>query len=113
MIPESMLVVLALLVFCHALGDYPLQNDYMARGKNWNTPVEGVPWYYLLGAHAVIHGGLAGLATGSLLVGILETGAHFFIDSLKNHGIISIHSDQALHIGCKVVWVALLAGGVV
>jgi hypothetical protein len=112
-ITESLFATFALLVFCHALGDYPLQNDYMARGKNWNTPVPGVPWYYLLGAHAVVHGGLAGLATGSLMVGILETSAHFFIDSLKNKEIISIHSDQALHIGCKVVWVVLLAGGVV
>lgn len=103
----------SLMVFGHALGDYPLQNDFMARGKNWRTPVADVPWYYLLGAHAIIHGGLAGLATGCVLIGLLETVAHFAIDSLKNKGFISIHGDQALHIGCKVFWAFLLATGLV
>ena len=111
MMAEGFLVSLALLIFGHALGDYPLQNDFMARGKNWKTPVPGVPWFYLLGAHSIIHGGLAGLATNSPIVGILETAAHFFIDSLKNKGIISIHGDQALHIACKVVWAAMVVGG--
>lgn len=101
---EAFFTMLALLVFGHALGDYPLQNDFMARGKNWNTPAPGVPWYHLLGAHSIIHGGLAGMATGSLFIGVLETIMHFVIDSLKNRGITSIHSDQALHIACKVVW---------
>ncbi|MCM5552904.1 DUF3307 domain-containing protein [Pleomorphomonas sp. NRK KF1] len=113
MMTDGFLVSLALLIFGHALGDYPLQTDFMARGKNWKTPVPGVPWYYLLGAHSIVHGGLAGLATGSLLVGILETAAHFLIDSLKNSGIISIHADQALHIACKVVWVAMMVGGLI
>ena len=111
MMAEGFLVSLALLIFGHALGDYPLQNDFMARGKNWKTPVPGVPWFYLLGAHSVIHGGLAGLATASPAVGILEAIAHFFIDSLKNKGIISIHGDQALHIACKVVWATAVVGG--
>ena len=101
---EAFFTLLALLVFSHALGDYPLQNDFMARGKNWNTPVPGVPWYHLLGAHSIIHGGLTGMVTGSLLIGVLETIMHFVIDSLKNRGITSTHSDQALHIACKVVW---------
>lgn len=105
--------VFCLMVFGHALGDYPLQNDFMARGKNWRTPVADVPWYYLLGAHAIIHGGLAGIATSCVWIGILETGAHFIIDSLKNKGFISIHADQALHIGCKALWAFLLATGVV
>lgn len=109
---EAFFPPLSLLIFAHALGDYPLQNDFMARGKNWKTPVEAVPWYYLLSAHAVIHGGLAGLVTGSAVIGVLETVAHFSIDLLKNRGVISIHGDQALHIGCKVVWALLLAGGV-
>lgn len=113
MMMEAFLVPLALMIFGHALGDYPLQNDFMARGKNWKTPVAGVPWYHLLGAHAIVHGGLAGLATGSLLIGILETVAHFSIDSLKNKGAISLNGDQALHIGCKILWASMLAGGLV
>lgn len=105
---EAFLTLLALLVFGHALGDYPLQNDFMARGKNWNTPVPEVPWYHLLGAHSIIHGGLAGLAAGSLLIGVLESIMHFAIDSLKNRGITSIHSDQALHLVCKIAWAMLV-----
>lgn len=108
---EAMLTVFALLVFGHALGDYPLQNDYMARGKSWKTENPGVPWFYLLGAHAIIHGGLSGLATGSLVIGTLETIAHFGIDCLKNNGTTSIHQDQALHIGCKVLWTGLIFAG--
>lgn len=105
---SDFLTILALLVFGHALGDYPLQNDYMARGKNWKTPVPGMPWYYLLSAHAVIHGGLAGIATGSLTIGLLETLAHFSIDILKNKGAISVHVDQALHLLCKALWAVLV-----
>lgn len=111
MTPDDAFTLFALMVFGHALGDYPLQNDYMARGKNWLTPAPGMPWYYLLGAHSVIHGGLAGLAAGSLAIGLLETAAHFFIDTLKNRGVISIHGDQALHVACKALWAILLFSG--
>ena len=31
---EAFFTLLALLVFGHALGDYPLQNDFMARGNS-------------------------------------------------------------------------------
>ncbi len=110
---EAYATLLALLIFGHALGDYPLQNDFMARGKNWNTPASGVPWYHLLGAHAIIHGGLAGVATGSLLIGLLEMMMHFIIDSMKNHGITSIHTDLALHIACKIVWAWLVVSAIV
>lgn len=113
MMAAEFVTLFAVLVFGHALGDYPLQNDFMAHGKNWNTPVAGVPWYHLLAAHSVIHGGLAGLATGSVVIGILETIMHFAIDSLKNRGITSIHSDQALHIACKIVWALLVVANVV
>lgn len=113
MMVEQFVTLFALLLFGHALADYPLQNDFMARGKNWNTPVVGVPWYHLLAAHSVIHGGLAGIATGSVVIGVLETVMHFFIDSLKNRGITSIHSDQALHLACKIAWALLIVGNVV
>jgi hypothetical protein len=33
------------LVAAHALCDYPLQGDFLARAKNRAAPIAGVPWY--------------------------------------------------------------------
>ena len=97
----------------HALADFPLQGDTTAINKNpnANTPLQkAVPWYYWLGSHALIHGGGVALVTGSLLLGVLETIAHFFIDWGKCQNYLSIHQDQGLHILCKFVWVGILFG---
>ena len=101
----------ALLVAAHALADYPLQGEFLARAKNRFNPVPGVPWYQALGAHAVIHGGMVGLVTGSLLLGVLEVLAHFVIDDCKCARRIGFNTDQALHVACKALWVVLLATG--
>lgn len=135
-----MLTVLALLLLGHALADYPLQGDFLARAKNHAVPIPGVPWVHGLLWHSVIHGGAVGLVTGSLLLGSLETAAHMLIDYGKcggwyarPHRLIvqwfaptdctrkhfeeeaarrAFHTDQALHVACKVLWVALYAAGV-
>ena len=98
----------ALLIAGHALADYPLQGDFLARGKNRTAPLPGVPWQHPLAAHSVIHGGVVGLITGSLWLGLAETVAHWFIDDAKCCGRFGYHVDQALHVGCKVLWVACL-----
>ena len=102
----------ALLVFGHALADYPLQGSFLAEAKNRFKPVPGVPWYQALGAHAVMHGGLVGLITGNLWLGLMEFAIHFIIDDRKCAKVIGYNTDQALHILCKVVWVVLIAAGV-
>jgi hypothetical protein len=99
------------LVAGHALCDYPLQGDFLARAKNRAAPIPGVPWYQALGAHAVIHGGAVALITGIPLLGVAETFLHAFIDDLKCTGRIGFNTDQALHIGCKLAW-ALIAGAI-
>lgn len=104
-----MLNLLVLLVAGHALADYPLQGDFLAKAKNRAAPIPGVPWYQGLLSHAAIHGGFVGVLTGSLTLGLAEFIAHCFIDDAKCMGRISYNTDQALHVGCKVAWVALLA----
>ena len=104
-----MLEVFALLVAAHALCDYPLQGDFLARAKSRSAPLPGVPWYQALGAHAAIHGGAVGLVTGSLALGLSEAVAHAAIDDLKCRGRISYNTDQELHLACKAAWVGVLA----
>lgn len=102
------LQTLLMLVVGHALADYPLQGEFLARAKNRFAPVPGVPWYQALGAHALIHGGVVGVVTGSLVLGALETAAHLLIDDCKCGGRISYNTDQLLHVLCKLLWVAAL-----
>lgn len=90
----------------HALCDYPLQGDFLARAKNRFAPLPGVPWYQALGSHAIIHGGAVALITGMPLLGLAETLAHAVIDDAKCAGRIGFNTDQALHVVCKAMWVA-------
>lgn len=95
----------------HALADYPLQGDFLARAKNRKQPIPGVPWWQALTAHAAIHGGAVWLVTGRIELALAELACHWLIDSAKCEGRISFNTDQALHILCKVVWVAMIASG--
>lgn len=100
--------ILALLIFAHFIADYPLQGDFLAKGKNRTNPIKGVPFWHPLTAHASIHGGFVGLITGNLFLGLAETAVHWFADDAKCRGWIGYNTDQAIHIGCKLVWVLLL-----
>lgn len=102
----------ALMVAAHALADYPLQGDFLAKAKNRTAPIPGVPWWQALGAHAAIHGGFVGVITGFWWLGVAEAVAHFITDDLKCRGRLSFNQDQGVHIACKVAWLllALLIG---
>lgn len=102
------LQTLALLLAGHAVADYPLQGDFLAKAKNRANPIPGVPWYHGLLPHAAIHGGFVGVITGSLMLGIAEFLVHCWIDDTKCMGRITYNQDQALHVICKVLWVVLL-----
>ncbi|WP_449468054.1 DUF3307 domain-containing protein [Stenotrophomonas humi] len=104
----ELLQMFVLLLVAHALADYPLQGEFLARAKSRFVPVPGVPWYQALGAHAVIHGGAVAWITGSLLLGALEVVGHMLIDDLKCGHRISYNVDQLLHVACKVLWIALI-----
>lgn len=126
-----MMTLFFLLLVGHALADYPLQGDFLARAKNHRAPIPGVPWQHGLLWHSVLHGGAVGLVTGSVWLGLLETAAHVWIDYAKSAGWFgwwvprepltakgdrvqqrAFHIDQALHVLCKILWVILYTAGV-
>jgi hypothetical protein len=102
-----MLTLLALLLVGHALADYPLQGDFLARAKNERAPIPGVPWWQAMTAHCVIHAGMVLMITAIWWLAALEFVIHFVTDRLKCRGQISFNTDQAIHVACKVMWAAL------
>lgn len=97
-------MILWLLIVTHALIDFPLQGDFLAKAKNHRNPIMGVPWWPCLLAHVLIAGGAVTLVTGSITLGVLEAVAHAWIDYQKNDGSFGFVADQVLHIACKLVW---------
>jgi hypothetical protein len=101
------------LVIGHALGDYPLQGDFLAKAKNHTAPIPGVPWYQALTAHAAIQAGIVWLLTGSSELALLEFVCHWCIDRWKcgmTSPFASVNAsdfdlDQLLHVICKAVWI--------
>ncbi len=91
----------------HAIADYPLQGDFLAKAKNRTAPIPGVPWWQALAAHALIHGGFVAAITGVWWLGVLELGVHALTDDLKCRGRLSYNQDQAVHVVCKLVWVII------
>jgi hypothetical protein len=106
---------LFLLLCGHALADFALQSDWIAKNKSRHA---GVPagydpkrhgqlqtiWPYVLSAHAFIHGAFVYLATGSVVLGFVEVLAHWLIDFGKCEQKYGIHTDQGLHLLCKLLY---------
>lgn len=110
-----MLEVAFWLLVGHAMGDFGLQSDWMARFKSRHNADSRIPskrpdliWIHVLGSHCMIHGGAVALATGSVTLGIMEMVAHFTIDYGKSEGWYGFHADQCLHLACKGLWLGLL-----
>lgn len=99
--------ILAMMIVGHMIADYPLQGDFLARAKNRMDAIPGVPWQHAMAAHSIIHGGFVGMITGSVLLGLVETVMHFWIDDLKCRGQITYHEDQSAHVMCKLIWAAV------
>jgi len=101
----------------HALGDYVFQRDIMAKSKGRNADIfqsasPGFPaWYYWLISHALVHGGIVFLITGSAVLGLIETVLHTIIDFCKCEHWINLHVDQALHILCKLAYIYIIYQG--
>lgn len=105
------------LLMGHAVADFALQSSDMAQGKNRNrktTPPPGAKyqptWHYWLSAHSLIHGAAVTIITGVWWLGLAETICHWLIDFGKCDNLYGIHTDQWLHIGCKVLWVFIMIG---
>lgn len=101
-----------LLLVGHAVADYPLQTDFMTRGKDHTAPIPGFDWWIILGMHSLIHGGAVAVVTGSWLLGLAETGVHFAIDHGRSDGRYGFRMDQALHIASKLLWALLILAGI-
>lgn len=97
-------MMLFLLLAGHALCDYPLQGDFLAKAKNRANPISGVPWWHGLFPHALIHGGMVAIVTGIWWLGVAEFVIHAATDDAKCTGKIGFDADQAIHVGCKLAW---------
>ena len=101
------------LLIGHGVGDFALQSGDMARGKNRHRTLENVPpgqalevmWPYWLTSHALIHAGAVWIVTGHAGLAALEFLLHWIIDFAKCENWTGIHTDQALHVACKVAYV--------
>lgn len=100
--------IFASLLIGHAIADYALQTEWVARAKQPGFRFGGeVIWPGVLACHAAIHAGAVKLATGSWPLACLEFAAHAAIDYARGRGRLSYNADQMAHVGCKVLWTAL------
>lgn len=108
LIEQGPFALFAAFVVVHALADFPLQGDYIAKQKSRSQADSLGVWIIALSAHCVIHAGGVWLVSGSLAFGVAELFAHAVIDGFKGEKRIGIVSDQLLHLACKVVYTVLL-----
>jgi hypothetical protein len=111
LVHQGPFAIFAAFVVVHALADFPLQGDYIAKQKSRAQADSFSVWVIALAAHSVIHAGGVWLVSGSLAFGIAELGAHALIDAYKGEGRFGIVADQSLHLACKVVYALLLTFG--
>ena len=105
------------MIMGHALGDYPLQGGFLASCKNRNAdsssffggaPAPNGIWIHALTAHSLIQAGFVWLITGSVVVMLIELVIHWITDFARCEGWISYHTDQSIHVGCKIVYAVLI-----
>lgn len=102
------------LLMAHAVADFALQSDWMAKHKHPWRPVDPatVPpgqtpqiiWPYVMSAHGLIHGATVWIACGNPWFAAGEVILHCLIDTGKCANRYGIHVDQGLHLACKLVW---------
>jgi len=102
----------------HALADYALQTEWIATNKNRHVRKGLSPeaqkqmqiiWPHLLTAHSLHHGLIVYLVSQSITLGVAETVAHWLIDFGKCEKWYGFHTDQALHVVCKILWVLAIS----
>ncbi len=121
LVAEGGIQGIALLSFAmiigHAFGDYPLQAEFLANGKNRHLDARklfnGAPgppflWIHALTAHSLIQSGIVWLITGSPVLAFVEFVVHWIIDFVRCEQWISFGVDQLLHVAFKVIYAVLL-----
>ena len=101
----SVIELFIMLIGSHFICDYVFQTDAIATGKNrLIDPAKfGVDWRYWMTSHAVTHGFGGGIITNSVWLGFTEFALHWLIDAGKCEKWYGLHTDQLLHLLCKVV----------
>lgn len=94
------------LMAAHALCDFPLQGDYLAKGKDHTNAANAKHWHVCLLAHAWIHAGAVLVITNRIELAMAEFVVHTMIDYAKCSKAFGFTTDQALHVLCKVAYVA-------
>ena len=118
---SNLIILWFILCLGHFVADYPLQSDFISKGKNRFRPVDpaSIPpgqvpmtvWPWVLTAHAATHGTAVLIVTGSPLLALLELISHWLIDYGKCANRYGIHADQTMHIACKLLWAVLFMAG--
>ena len=106
------LLLLFLLLLGHRLADYPIEGDFLTRGKANLTAQEIKKWPMELTIHSFIHGITVGLLTASTLLGVFEFVIHWIVDYIKFNGYFDVDTDQFIHVMCKVLWWGILVVGI-
>lgn len=96
------------LVALHFIGDFQMQNDFMAKHKQ---PGSSGTWPWVLSAHAAGHAVLVALVLGPAF-GAAEFVAHWICDYSKScgwmgTGTLGFYIDQLVHLATKLVWLGL------
>jgi len=115
----TMWILIFWLIVGHAVADFSLQGEAMAKFKNRHNRPDHIPlgqkltpcWPYWLSAHALEHGACVALVTGSVVLGLCETLSHWVIDFGKCENWYGPHVDQGLHLVCKLTWVSIVFMG--
>jgi len=95
-----MLILFFKLLVGHALADFALQPEAMAKGKNRQS----IGWPYWLLSHSLIAGGIVYYITQNIWLGIAETILHCVIDFMKCENVTNPHIDQLLHLVCRLCY---------
>lgn len=118
--PAAAAVVFFALLIGHAVADFPLQGEFLARAKNRHSdlsdvfgkiPVPKHLWCHALTAHSLVHAGTVWLITGSVALGVTECVVHWWVDLAKCEQRTSFDVDQLLHVLTKLVFAGLLYWG--
>lgn len=92
----------------HALADFPLQGDYLARMKRRDQSNRAAEWIIPLTAHSLVHAGGVWIISGSAILGATELCLHWLIDLGKGEGKFGYVADQLLHLACKLAYVIVM-----
>ncbi|MDD9893304.1 MAG: DUF3307 domain-containing protein [Gammaproteobacteria bacterium] len=108
---HTALEALFLLLAGHALADFGLQTEFVARFKSQQMRFkdninkrDDLVWIHVLASHSLIHGLMVYLVLQNIWLALAETVVHGLIDHAKSANRFGFHTDQFLHLGSKLVW---------